>query len=333
LLIQTPKGKLDVIHVTDRRIFKECRAHYKYQIVDRLRPLGDIVDALYIGTGCHHVLSVHYQACMDGRYTTNLVDEFEKWVLERQTYLRTDKRPTEEETEMIHGILRGYKERYEETDRDWQILAVESNFKYKVPGTNVTLSGTVDLIVKYHGYVWIVDHKFLRSISPALTQQLEMDDQMTAYLWLAKQHGIEARGCIYNVIRKKAPTVPALLKSGELSKRMDIDTTWGTYMQAIRDNGLNPDNYEEILGHLKDKPMSFYHRELVVRNKHEVNMLGNDLPFEIKDMTSPDTRFYPSPGQQCGWCKFRSLCKCEREGGDAKYTREHLYRVKEDDER
>jgi CRISPR/Cas system-associated exonuclease Cas4 (RecB family) len=270
---------------------------------------------------------------MGGVYTTNLVDAFENWVLERQALYKTSTRPDEKDTHMIHTILRGYQERYEETDRDWQILAVEVPIRYKVPGTNIWLLGTVDLIVKYKGYVWIVDHKFLKAIGANLAQQLEMDDQMTGYLWLAKQHGIDARGCIYNVIKKKAPTVPPLLKSGALSQRGDMDTTYDVYMQAIKDNGLNPDNYAKFLDTLVTKPLSFYHRETVVRNKHELNMFERDLPWEVRDMTSTSTHLYPSPGMQCGWCKFRSLCKCEREGGDAAYTRKHLYRLKEYDER
>lgn len=335
--VQTRKGLLTEIHVTDRRIFKECRNKYRFQILDRLATKDSRVDALFIGVGGHHVLAEHYKALMEESKPIDMVDAFQQWLYNKAEEVNARQGrfewPDGETLEMIHGILRGYQEHYADKDGDWKVLAVETNMKAKIPGTNVTLTGTVDLVVKWHGSIWIVDHKFLRSISDSLAPQLEMDDQMTAYLWLASQNGIQARGCIYNVIRKKLPTVPEILKSGALSKNKSIDTTQATYLKAIHDNGLNPEDYVDILDALGVKPNNFFHREPVARNRRELQFFQDDLTYEARDMTSKNTRYYPTPGMSCGWCQFRSLCKGEREGADVEYTVQHLYRIRDDDER
>jgi len=59
-------------------------------------------------------------------------------------------------------------------------------------------------------------------------------------------------GIIFNLVRAKLPTVPQVLKSGGLSKAKSIDTDVDTYLQAIKDNRLNPNDYVDILNHLKE---------------------------------------------------------------------------------
>lgn len=334
--VETPKGILREIHVTDRRMFKECRAKYKYQVVQRLATIESRVDALYIGTGGHHALAKYYLGLKEGT-KVNLVDTFEEWVNDRFVAAKAKGRhfelPTGEQTELIHGVLNNYAEYYHDRDHEWKIVAVEQSFRHKIPGTNVWLVGSMDLIVEHRGSLWIVDHKFLRAINPNLAQQLEMDDQMTGYLWLAHKYGYNVRGCIYNVILKKLPAEPELLARGGLSKSTRILTTSDAYLRAIHRYGLNEEDYVDVLDHLGSKPNPFFHRELVARNRKELIAFEEDLTFEARDMTSSNTRLYPSPGLSCGWCEYRALCKGEREGADVNYTRMHMYRTREDDER
>jgi hypothetical protein len=314
-------------------VFKECRAKYKYQNIERLRTIDSKVDALYLGTGGHAALQAHYLSLKMKEAPLDLTDEFEKWVAERQEKTGQMDRPDGDTTHMIHNILHRYQNHYEDMDNQWEIIDVELMLRAKIPGTSVWLGGQMDLLVKWRGSLWVVDHKFLRAINPMITQQLELDDQMTGYIWLLRQNGIRVRGAIYNVIRKKLPTVPELLKNGSLTSRKDIDTDYDTYMQAIVDNDLVPEDYEEILSTLRDKPSTFFHREVVTRNDHELAMFGKDLVYEARDMTSKSTYHYITPGQHCGWCQFRILCKSDREGGDTEFTKQHLYRVREADER
>lgn len=335
--LETPRGPLTSIHVTDQKMFRDCRTKFRFKVVDRLATISSQVDALYIGVGCHHVLQEHYTAKMAGEPQIDVVQSFEGWVAAKTEEIKSKggrpERPDEETTWLIHSILKGYVEYYEDAEGDWEILGVEQPISYKVPGTAITLKGTVDLIIKWRGRIWIVDHKFLKNLEANLKQRLELDDQMTSYLWLARNNGINAAGCVYNVIRKAVPREPEILQKGGLSKNKSIDTTPQVYMDAIEKHGLNPNDYTEILDFLATKPNTFFHRELVYRNKFELQAFEADLPHVVRDMTSTETRFYPNPGMNCGWCDFRALCKGAREGADIEYTKQHLYRVRDDLER
>lgn len=336
--VTTPRGILNEIHVTDRRIFKQCRNQYRFQILERLSTIADKVDALYIGTGGHAAMSSRYLSIMEGVQPEPMIQSFDAWIKDRELDrisrgLRSDK-PSQEDRAMIMEILFGYEMHYADLDlTEWKILAVEQTYKCKIPGTNIWLIGTVDLVIWWKGQIWIVDHKFLRAAGDSLKGQLEMDDQMTAYLWLAKMNGIDAVGCIYNVIKKKAPVRPEPLVKGGLSKNKAIDTTYEIYYDAILEHGYDPEDYTDMLDMLKAKGNTFYVREPVRRNQMELDFFVRDLIAEAREMTSKNTYLYPSQGMQCGWCKYRALCKGEREGADIAFTRLHMYRVREDDER
>ena len=116
------------------------------------------------------------------------------------------------------------------------------------------LVGVIDLVTynpESHKYtLW--DYKFTNT--PRTDNSLRLDEQLTLYAILFSQEfdipltDIEVG---YLSIPKKGITKPKILKSGGLSKAALASTTYELYLEAIRENGLNPENYLDVLEQLK----------------------------------------------------------------------------------
>lgn len=226
-----------------------------------------------------------------------------------------------------------------------KVLYTEREFAVPIPGEDgepyhftdgsgqeweMWLVGRLDMVVEDEdGRIWVLDHKTSKDrLDPEI---LTLDDQMTMYLWAAQQilkQPIE--GCYYNVLRKKLPVVPEVLKSGKgLSKAKTIDTTYDVYLQAILDNGFDPADYDEILDILANKKTGFFEREKVHRNQHEIAMAGRMLLLEAIDMLN-DPYIYPNPCRDCKWkCDYLTLCLATNRNDDVEYLKQTLYRKRE----
>lgn len=311
------------IHVTDRQTFKECRRKWYWDVNQHLKPIGDAGAGgpLWIGSSVHDVLAQYYRGRMMGTPLSllSVPEMHDRWC----NYEGADKVDGETRDMCLH-LLEGYRNFSETADAGWRVQTVETEIELKIPGTRVYLVGTIDLTVQYNNRLWIVDHKTAAQLPDE--RALELDDQMTAYQWLALNGmGIKAAGAIYNVLRKKIPTQPKVLKAGGLSKDRSIDTTYDVYYQAVLENNLDPVDYVDMLDMLKNKPNTFFWRSIIARNRLELDKFGEYLTAEARDMTSKKTVLYPSPSRNCTYCDYRVLCKCENEGGDVDYLKKSFY--------
>lgn len=317
------------IHVTERSIYRSCRRKWYYQFIERLDVQNQYAqsDALFLGSGGHKALEKWYTQLRDGAEQTPLFETWMGFVQEHGIVVPPD------DNDMMIEVLNNYQQYSIINDRNWRIVEIEKRFTLDLPGIPVKLTGAFDLIIEdlEHGGLWIVDHKFLGRMPDP--KHLEMDDQMTAYIWICHRVGIPVRGVIYNVIKKKAPTLPLILKNGTVSQNKLQDTTLELYKAAIDSIGGDYADYISMLTFLENKPNNFIQRHEVTRNKHELNGFYDLLMMEITEMSDSKTFIYPNPGYTCQWCKFQTLCKCQSEQGDTEMTKKLMYRVKEDYER
>lgn len=204
----------------------------------------------------------------------------------------------------------------------------------------IWLVGRFDMVVKdYDDWYWILDHK--SSKDKLNSDQLTLDDQMTMYMWALSQilamwqpeYAEKIAGCYYNVLRKKLPRVPPVLKDGKsLSKAKDIDTTYEVYLQAIIDNGFDPEDYQQILEYLQRQPNTFFQREKVRRNVYEIANAGNLLLLEAIDMLNAPY-IYPHFTWDCRWkCDFKELCLTMNRHDDISWMIKALYQKRSLDE-
>jgi hypothetical protein len=291
-----------------------------------LVPINEPRGALWLGTAVHYGLEQYYRDGKDPWVATQEWLDMKLPELHLEDMWPEERAKFNDTTDLMASILVGYVP-FAQAHDDFEIVAVEENLEIHIPGTRVKLGGKVDVLTRRgpKRQLWPMDHKTAAQYVDISV--LEMDDQMTAYLWLVWQvHGELPGGALYNELKKKIPAQPEPLVNGSLSKKKNVDTTYEIYLTAIKNNHLNPVDYEDILEFLRNKPDGFYRREAVARTKYELEHFAGNLIPEARAMSSKNTPLYPSPTRDCSWdCQYRDLCLCETTGGDLESLIESLY--------
>ena len=355
------------LSTTERQEFKECRRKWDFSSYSRqaLEPDRPAL-ALWFGTGVHYVLEKFY---MDEQlnYGTpeasvfSITDCWNEWVdLEIAKVEKSQKGLWPEQIQELRDsvalgekMLLGYinwaaKEDHHGGVPFKQILFTEEEFAvplksedgayYRFKDANeqqweLWLVGRIDLIIQdTDNRIWVLDHK--TSKDKLDKELLTLDDQMTMYIWAIQQIlEVQIAGCLYNVLRKKIPSIPRVLKAGGLSKDKSIDTTYDVYLSTIYANDLDPADYQEILSHLSEKNSQFFERVAVKRNQHEIAMAGRMVLMEGIDMLNAPY-IYPNPTWDCGWkCDFKQLCLATNRNDDVAYLKTTLYRTRVPEEK
>jgi len=249
------------------------------------------------------------------------------------------------------------------SDGNLRFLALETEFNEPMytPSGRVSpkfrLGGRFDGVVQKidDGTYWIFETKTTRSIQE-LVDTLQNDEQCGTYILAAQQMlGIRISGVLYNILRKKVPTIPSSLQNGYLSQRANLDSTaeaffayacWyhGAYATpeqlaeaATNENMNTPHMTEEevceyygpYLEALLAKQDKFFQRQAVFRTPNELKQLSIDLWTVALEMTRKDTPLYPSPTwMNCRFCSFRQPCYAYNAGQDVDFLFEQNYRVR-----
>lgn len=87
-----------------------------------------------------------------------------------------------------------------------------------------------------------------------------------------------------DIVRKKVPKEPPLLKSGRLSKAQNVDTTPELFEQAIRRHGLDPNDYADVVDRLRRKGPAFHYRHLVAVGPQEIRRWVRETRLLLEDL-------------------------------------------------
>lgn len=333
---QTPV-KLKSTSATERAAFRRCRRQWFLGIVHRLGR-AESNQNFWFGTLIHKGLEAYYQARKNGfpyddaeaagvAAYWELYDESLAPIAEELSFLWQSALPTYQEMgELGQQMLDGYFEKERAADPGWAILEVERRMTIPIRSKSGRKIGEfsfqLDLVVKNrNGGITIIDHKSAgREHNSA---QLDLDDQLTAYFWgYWKATGDWPDEAIYNVLLKKAPVPPKLIKKGAaLSQDKSQGTTYDLYLQAIRDHGFAVNDYSEMLAYFKDNPPSYFKREGVFRTRGQMAEFERNLLHEWADMrrvAAHPERAYPSPSPfNCPSCPVKTICTTLMDAGDA----------------
>jgi len=234
----------------------------------------------------------------------------------------------DEQILMMRGLLEHYKLWVEQdhkmySDENLEFISLEEEFDVplRTPSGKITkrmrLGGRFDGIVRHKqtGEYWIWECKTARSVQE-LVNSLANDEQCGAYSYAAEQmFGYPIKGILYNIMRKKAPTAPAMLQDGSLSKATRVDCTDFYYQSWITQ--LFPDYsedtiqmfYGDMLATLREKEPVFFMRYPVYRSKYEIKELMKNIYYTGAEMIRKSTKLYPAPGWlSCNFCHFKSPC-------------------------
>jgi len=198
-------------------------------------------------------------------------------------------------------------------------------------------SGKYDIILRdtLSGDVFIRDYK-TTSLDPIkLCRKLEFNTQAIGYFYsaiylsiLGRKQSVTSyfpywpdiintpRHFELDIIRKKVPKEPPLLKSGRLSKAKNIDTTRDLYLSSIRKNGLNPADYSDILNQLTEKESSFMFRQRIAISSDDLRRWMKETLACLRDIRSLEldrSRAYRADPSTCmnqygSICQYHTLC-------------------------
>jgi len=234
--------------------------------------------------------------------------------------------------QLTSQIFEGYMRRW----KDDGITYVGAELPIKTNLTDdIELVGKLDAIVMMpSGLRFLLERKFMTKLATA--EDRFSDIQTLLYFWAwNREHRKEEQldGVIWDYGRMKPPTVPEVLKSGELTRRKDIDTDAYTYLEAIKDNGLKPGDYVEQLNMLKGKETTFFERvPLPAPPKKMVETVVEDARITAI-MRKQMGDIAPRDGMSmfnCKTCEFRSVCEAEVRGHDWEFVTKRDYKPREE---
>lgn len=118
------------------------------------------------------------------------------------------------------------------------------------------------------------------------------------------------------IIRKKVPKEPPLLKRGGLSKAQNIDTTQELYMQAIKRHGLEPSDYQDVLDMLEKRGPAFHFRHRLPVGRAELLRWAHETRVCLEDLRRIELHrelAYRADSMTCRQmygrrCEYHSLC-------------------------
>lgn len=128
----------------------------------------------------------------------------------------------------VRAMLIGYFQKFgcwpkdarREQQFDIPIVNPETGAKSKT----FRLQGKIDAIVAIDGQYWIVEYKTAGQINQGYFERLELDDQITTYMYaVRKAFGIQAAGVIYRVLKK--PSIRQTKKESleQFCQRLEAD--------------------------------------------------------------------------------------------------------------
>jgi hypothetical protein len=295
---------------------------------------------LWFGSAIHAGLEGYYKS---GRKTEYAQVAYAKWCNDSYDELAKAYGSLWDEAEVEYrglvGIGSSMLSHYAVYDHSAQYqfvpISVEQRVYLPIPGTKDHLTARLDVLGRemHSGMVAVVDHK-TSSGGHAQGRMLDLDEQLTGYAYT--YHRV-TRGklpdiVVYDVLKKKVPEAPRVLKNGELSRDKAQGTTFEMYLTAIHEKGDDPTHeyYREILDALKARGWDdFFMREVSYRNLEQVNAYERRVKLvlaEMRRVIADPNLAYPNPQPiLCNGCPFLAVCLQMEDGSDYGHTLSTAY--------
>lgn len=295
--------------------FLRCRTKWNYAWNEKLRAKTPN-DKLFFGQLFHKYVEVLYKE----QSITSAYNAMCNYYMSTDTS-GMEQTDIDELWSLATIVTANYVTQWWSVDKNYEVLATELQFAIPLTDT-LTYTGTIDLVVRDRdGKVWFFDHKTTSNIE-SYVQRADMDRQISRYWWALQQLGYDVHGFIYNIALKEYPRPPEVLKSGGLSKNKSQKTSYAMYLQALQENDLNPNEYVDMLDHLKAQETRygnrFFRRVEVFRNQSEIDNAIDELIAVSSDMDN--AKVYRNITKDCSWdCSFQSVCVAGMDGSNVDY--------------
>lgn len=310
-----------VVHQSELKTRRRCKKQwsfaYKEKIEKKKKPRP-----LLRGTVIHQMIENQIEGLDVWAPLEAMRKEYKKLFIEEQEEYG-------DLPQQMQMLMEGYFRWFENDKIRWiKYKGKKAEHDFSVPlDDHVTLDGRVDALARTKDKLkWMTDHKSYKTLPTGDAAYVDL--QTNIYIRALDIEGYHIDGILWNYIRVKTPAIPDVLRSGELSRRQNIDTTWTVYRQAIKDAGLKISDYKDMRKLLADKEDDFYVRHWLPRNDNLIDNLVKDAlqtSYEIQERPDDDSR---TIDRHCDWCQYYSLCRAELLNLDTEWTRKNGYQKK-----
>ena len=344
----TPEG---MVSVSQLQTFLSCRKKWEYNYIENLKPRVER-SYLTIGKLCHKGMQTAMQVIWKiqqekGGNDTNWYQMMERMAVEAMqeeydeycTYTPHLEEEIPEFEQLWSDAVSVFKQalfefqpwKYEVVtlcDKGRPIPALELHFKVPCPPTK-GLHGYIDAILRDRetGFMWCVDYKFRKSLSPDEDEAFNI--QNAVYAYACQKMGVDITGTMTWQHVNTPAAEPTILKDGRIS-RSKIRTTWAKYEQFCVEHGQNPqDYYLEMEEKLRD--IEWCRATLEYRNPETVNRIWEECVVPVaKQVKAAHGKKADNFRSLYPWncrvgCPYQSICQAELRDYDAEAIREREY--------
>lgn len=308
----------DILKISNSKVntWRKCHRAFYYKYVMKLRPKKKGI-ALRRGSIIHECIEAYDSGKSWRKPFRAFSKQFYKETLQEEIVENGDI------PRMVEELMENYQALYENDGLTY--LGNEVHFELPLmPG--VVIEGYLDALVEDEkGSVWPKETKTYKK-NPDY-DFLMLNTQSALYTWAVQELGYQPKGTLWDIIRAKEPSRPRFLKNGGLSKKT-IDSTPYTIEKAIREAGLDPQSYQDLL-----RKVSFenYFRRYPVRvNPTVVKGIMDDFKSTAKEILKSGQKLKDrNLGKGCAWCDYKSICQSDLMGLDTDFIIRKQYEVSE----
>lgn len=314
----------DVFKVSQSKVktYRRCRRAYHNKYVRKLRRKR-VKRALKFGQVIHTV----FEEYANGGDFQDTLDRVKK---EQGKLFKAELEEYGDILDDMRVILTDYTRYWGEEMRYVRFKGKGSEFLFEVEiADNLTLGGKLDAIGQTRNKLkWLVEHK-----SGARMPNEDArwrNPQSSIYLRVIDLLKVaEVEGTCWDFIRSKAPTTPAILKSGEVSSR-DIDTLPTRVDEFLKGHDLDPSRYVKLISLAEANQKNYFSRIFTPTKPRIVDMLWDEFVGTAVEMQKNHGSVKEmNIDRHCDWCDYEGLCRAELLGQDTEFVEKREYVVSE----
>lgn len=340
-LFDKSQSRSGMVSVSQIQTFLSCRKKWEYGYIENLVPR---VERSYLTVGklCHKGMQTAMYMLWQGtpweramRFGLDAIREEWAEFMDTTPFLKEE---LEEMDQVFHDACSVFAQAFKEF-QPWKyevftikknaesIPALELHFKVPCPPTK-GLHGYIDAILrdKETGFLWCVDYKFRKSLSPDDDEAFNI--QNAVYAYACQKMGIDITGTMTWQHLNTPAADPQVLKDGKIS-RAKIKTTWDHYERFCKEHGQDPSCYvEEMYDKLAD--IEWCRATLEYRNPETIERIWKECVVpaakQIKSAYNKNANNFRSLYPwNCKLCEFQSLCQAELRDYDADAIKDREY--------
>ena len=292
------------------RTWTTCQRQWQFKYVENIQP-RDVSRALKFGSLFHKLLSYHYGVPSDHPNADPLARFAED---AQRDPMYHDDADVQALYAMVENNFIEYFHHWHEDEADWHIYKVEEHFEvpFKIGRKFHTFQGYFDLVIENKRGMWLVEHKTGKTDFPTDLRLWDLQSMVYHYAFQKLFPTDKLSGTLWNYITSSPIIMPEVLRSGNLSTRKTMRTTWRLYEQQIEEMGLNVDDYAHMKRHLEGKMSNYFNRTYLPDDRDIRNRILSDLTAHAANMirhaSRPDALYPRSLGRHCSWCQYSPLC-------------------------